>query len=92
MPRLLGIDRAGEVIGLAIEEDAAARRLQMAGQDPHQRRLAGAVLADDGVDLAGLSSSETSLSTSIGPNDFEMRSARSTDCHARLRLSASGAG
>src|SRR5206468_1700079 len=39
--------------GLAVENNLAAVRLLGAGQDLHERRLAGAVLADEGVDLAG---------------------------------------
>ncbi len=52
-------DAAGERLGgrleakrLAIEEEFAGGQLVDAGQHFHQRRLAGAVLADDGVDLA----------------------------------------
>ena len=39
---------------LAVEEDLAAVGPHDAGEDLHQRRLAGAVLADDGVDRAAL--------------------------------------
>lgn len=34
-------------------EQMASRRCDMAGQQLHQRRLARAILADDGVDLSG---------------------------------------
>jgi hypothetical protein len=37
---------------LAVDEDLAAIGLIEAVEDAHQRRLAGAVLADDAVDLA----------------------------------------
>ena len=39
---------------LAVDEDLALVRLQQPVQDVHQRRLAGAVLAEQGVDLAWL--------------------------------------
>ena len=38
---------------LAVEQDLALRRLLDAGDDLHQRRFAGAVLADQHVDGAG---------------------------------------
>ena len=38
--------------GLAAHDDLAARRLHHAGQDLDQRRLAGAVVADEADDLA----------------------------------------
>ena len=37
---------------LAVEEDRALRRVQQPGDRPHRRRLAGAVRADQGDDLA----------------------------------------
>ena len=48
-----GLDRA-HPLGLAVEPDAAGVGLRQAGDAPHQGRLAGSVLADDGVDRAGL--------------------------------------
>ena len=52
MPSFCAI--AGEVMvtGLPIEADLAAVGPQNAVDDVHQRRLAGAVLAGEGVDLA----------------------------------------
>ncbi|MND74977.1 hypothetical protein D3C80_665850 [compost metagenome] len=50
---MFGIHRPAERNGCAIDEDFTARRLFIARQQLHQRRLAGAVLADDGVHLAG---------------------------------------
>ena len=47
-----GIVRAAEVIGLAINRDLALIGPVHAAQNPRQRRFAGAVLADQGVDLA----------------------------------------
>ena len=41
---------AGDVA--AVEHDRAAVRVMQAGQDPHERRLARAVFADERVDLA----------------------------------------
>ncbi len=45
--------RAAEAHGRPVDEDAAAVRLEDAFEQPHQRRLAGAVLADQRQDLAG---------------------------------------
>ena len=42
-----------KLTGFAIEQDAAGGRLLDAGNDLHQRRLAGAVFADQHVDRAG---------------------------------------
>ena len=50
MARLQGM---GEGDHLTVEGDRATARLMSAGDDLHQRRLAGSVLADDGMDLAG---------------------------------------
>jgi len=47
-----GGGRVGDDGFLAVEHDLAFVWLQQAEEDVHQRRLAGAVLADDGVDLA----------------------------------------
>ncbi len=46
------VARRGERHLLAVEQDPAVRRLLDAGDDLHQRRLAGAVLADQHVDRA----------------------------------------
>lgn len=48
------IDGTGEGHVLPIHRNRAAGRLQMAAQKLHQRRLAGTVLADDCMHLAGL--------------------------------------
>ena len=53
---------------LAVDADLALVRLQVAGEDVHQRRFAGAVLADDGVDLAGPEVDETRSSASTPGN------------------------
>ena len=52
MPRAHRVARRGERHLLAVEQDAAVRRLLDAGDDLHQRRFAGAVLADQHVDRA----------------------------------------
>src|SRR5829696_3020928 len=44
--------RRSEVHGLAVEQQLAAIRLVNPGKQLHQRRLAGAVFADEDVDLA----------------------------------------
>ena len=49
----LGVDRPGEGRRRAVEKQLSARRGEMAGQYLHQRGFPRAVLADDGVDLAG---------------------------------------
>ena len=46
-----GVGGAGEARRLAAEQDRAGVGLVDAGQDAHQRRLAGAVLADQAHDL-----------------------------------------
>ena len=51
-PRRLGLRRRGEVALGAVEHDAARGRLQAAGDDLDQRRLAGAVVAEQGHHLA----------------------------------------
>ena len=50
---LQGIEWAGQNDLLAAQADGAAVRRVNAGDDLHQRRLAGAVLAHQGVDAAG---------------------------------------
>src|SRR6185312_643735 len=50
-PRFRG---AMEVDGLALEQNLAGGRREVAGHDPDQRRLAGAVVAHETEDLAGL--------------------------------------
>ena len=52
MPRRDRVARRCERDLLAVEEDPAERRLLDAGDDLHQRRFAGAVLADQHVDGA----------------------------------------
>jgi hypothetical protein len=50
-----GSDRRGRVperMGLAVDEDLAGVRLVQAGQDVHERRLAGAVLPEEAEHLA----------------------------------------
>ena len=49
-----GVGRGREADRLAGDADLAGVRLDGPGEDLHQRGLAGAVLADDGVDVAGL--------------------------------------
>ena len=50
-PRL---ERRGRGVGPIVELHLAAVRMQRAGDDAHQRALAGAVLPDQGVHLAGV--------------------------------------
>ena len=52
-PGLLRLQRAGEAHRLAVQRDRAGVDRVDAGQHLDQRRLAGAVLAHQGVDLAG---------------------------------------
>jgi hypothetical protein len=47
-----GVARAGEMAGLAGDENIAAVGTMHTAEDADERRLAGAVLADNGVDLA----------------------------------------
>ena len=49
---------------------ASRRRRLRAGDDPDQRRLAGAVLADEGVHLAGPRSNDTPFSARTPANDL----------------------
>jgi hypothetical protein len=51
---LFGIHRPGKAHRLAVDRKLAARWLVVARQNLHQRRLAGAVLADDGMHLTGI--------------------------------------
>ena len=52
---LPGRERTGDGDGLPVDQDLAARiRLVGAGQDLHQRRFAGAVLAHERMDFAGM--------------------------------------
>ena len=51
-----GLDRVLGAAGLelaAVDADVPAVRHEDPGEHPHEGRLAGAVLADDGVDLTG---------------------------------------
>lgn len=50
---MFGIHRTAQRNGFAVDADFAARRLFIAGQQLHQRRLAGAILANDRMDLTG---------------------------------------
>ena len=51
-----------------VDADLAAVLLLDAGHDLDQRRLAGAVLAEQRVDLAAMQLRETSSSASVAPN------------------------
>ncbi len=51
-PQLLGLQRAGQLDRLALEEDLSLVAGVDAGEDLHQRGLAGAVLTDEDEDLA----------------------------------------
>ena len=50
----LRVDRSRQCHGFTVDLQFAARRLQMAGKQLHESRLAGTVLADDCVNLAGI--------------------------------------
>ena len=50
---LLRLARVAEADFFAVEEDRPGVGLIGAGEDLHQGALAGAVLADDGMDLTG---------------------------------------
>ena len=54
MPRRCASAALPIAIGSAVQQDLAAIRLMDAGHDLDQRRLAGAVLAEQGVNLAGI--------------------------------------
>ena len=54
MPIVAGIARASEMDRLAVEDERALARRVEAGENLHQRRLAGAIVADDAQDLAGI--------------------------------------
>ena len=58
--------RAGELDRLALPAHLAGARLDQAVDDLHQRRLAGAVLAEQRVDLAGI---EVEIDAVIGEED-----------------------
>jgi hypothetical protein len=52
-PRLLGRERRGQVGRPAVDEDGALVGPDAAGEDLHERRLAGAVLPEQRAHLAG---------------------------------------
>ena len=52
MPRAIASDGPGDRDHLAVEQDLALIGCGEPVEDVHQRRLAGAVLAEQGVDLA----------------------------------------
>ena len=54
MPRRTASPELANCDGLAVDEDLALVGVQQAEEDVHQRRLAGAVLTEEAVDLAGL--------------------------------------
>ena len=54
MPAAMASRGPADLHRLAVDEDLALVRLEQAVEDVHQGRLAGAVLAEQGVDLAGL--------------------------------------
>ena len=54
MPAAHGVAGTGEVLDLVVEQDLALVGLVEAVEHVHQRGLAGAVLAEQAVDLAGL--------------------------------------
>ena len=73
MPQARRLDRVEMRIFVALDDDAAAGlRLLDAGDDLDQGRLAGAVLTDEAMHLAGLQVRSTSRSASTPPNRFEM--------------------
>ena len=79
MPALLGVAHAGERDGSALHRDHAFVVGVHAGKDFHQRRLAGAVLAHQRMDLAA-AQVEVDVGSAVTPaKDFEMCSARRTD-------------
>ena len=54
IPRAMASDGEAMLDGLAVEQDLALVRGEQPVQDVHERALAGAVLAEQGVDLARL--------------------------------------
>ena len=66
-PALLRLGRRVEVDGRAVEQHRAAVAMVRAGHDLHERRLARAVLADEGVNLAALAASKSTPSSAVTP-------------------------
>ena len=54
MPRVAGVARAVEGDGLAVHLDRAGRRLVDPGEDLDERRLSGAVVAEQAQNLAAV--------------------------------------
>ena len=87
-----GVDRVARVADrdrLAVDEDLAAVGLVEAVQDAHQRRLAGAVLADDAVIEPRATVSDTSRLACTAPNDLSI--ARSATAGGRRGFDRSSA-
>ena len=87
MPWRCASRRAADRDRLAGEQDLAAVRLVDAGHDLDQRRLAGAVLAEEGVDLARLEM-HIEFSAFTRPKDFEILASSRSDGHALLPIFA----
>ena len=67
MPAALAAAGSGEDDLAPLQHHAALVRRDHAGHDLDQRRLAGAVLAEDGVDAAGLRRSSSAFSSARTP-------------------------
>ena len=76
-PAPLRVDRAAQLDRRAVEPQDAPGRREVAAEDLHQRRFAGAVLADDRVGLPADERDVTSERTSIGPNERDSPTASS---------------
>ena len=80
----------GEVDGLAVEQELAGVALVEARDDLDERRLAGAVLADEGVDRAALERRVPERRATTAPNDLATRAARGRGAGRRRRRCATG--
>ena len=86
---LEGLVGAGKMDGLAADADLAGVGLVDAGEDLHQRRLAGAVLADQRGDLAGIERQADIVERAHAGEGFRDAGKREQR-RGRVRLAASG--
>ena len=92
MPRCSASTGPVNVIGFSSRKQAALGGREMARQDAHQGRFAGAVLADDRVDLAGCELERNVAQNLDRSERFRDAVCTKYDCHQGPRLSASRAG
>ena len=82
-----GIDRARERDRLAVQMKIAFRGREMAREDAHQGRLAGPVLADDRMHLAGLQVERNPAQDLDGPEGLRDALCAKNGFHELLRMS-----